>query len=110
MRGRWTVWKKRWAQPTRSKAPRKSRNVWRSSRRRGLSMVLSCLDLLVKGDRQDYVIRVAKGQIVEMLERLPGSDPDPEVIAAIGQLANQLLAMGHEEFRALARRATPEAT
>ena len=72
--------------------------------------VLSCLDLLVKGDRQHYVIRVAKGQIVEILERLLGSDPDPEVVAAIGQLANQLLAMGHEEFRALARRATPEAT
>ena len=71
--------------------------------------VLSCLDLLVKGDRQDYVICVAKGQIVEILERLLGSNPDSEVMAAIGQLANQLLAMGYEEFRALARRATPEA-
>ena len=72
--------------------------------------MLSCLDLLVKGDMQDYVIRVAKGQVLEILERLLGSDPDLEVIAAAGQLANQLLAMGHEEFRALARRATSEAT
>ena len=72
--------------------------------------MLSCLGLLVKGDRQNYVIRVGKAQILDILERLLGSSPDQIVIAAIGQLANQLLAMGHEEFRALARRATPEAT
>ena len=68
--------------------------------------VLACIDLLVKGQNKNHLIHITMERIIDIMERILAGAPGSEVLAATARLADKLLAMGYQEFRGIARRAS----